>query len=133
MSKYIKYLPYLLTILCILTVQSTFQKGGAPNPHNYIHLLFPFIIAAFYTLELQEIRWIYKSITYVLISFITLFLCVLVVTPKFIELRYDDSIWYIWEYKETVITNIVYFGGTLAIIYLLMLPLKFFDKSLRDA
>lgn len=132
MAKYIKYLPYLITLLCIVTVHSTFQKGGAPNPHNYIHLLFPFIIAASYTLEFQEIRWIYKSITYVLISFITLILNVLVVTPWFIEMRYGEAIWYIWEYKETVITNSVYFGGTLVTIYLFMLPLKFFDKSLKE-
>ena len=133
MAKYFKYAPYLLTLLCVLSVESTFQKGGAESPYNYIHLIFPFVIATFFTVEFQEIRWIYKGVVFLLISFISLFLSVFVVTPTFVQLRYGSNTWYIWEYQETIITNSIYFGGTLAIIFILMLPMKFFDKSLREA
>ena len=100
----------------IIYAPSHFQKGGVDNIYYKLIPGIIFVCSAVWILPNSKLKLSEKLVLSIFSPLIALFISTLFLMELFIQLRYADKTWFLWENDERIITNTVYYSITIILV-----------------
>lgn len=115
-----KYFPsisiFLIDLVYLITAPNIFQKGGVNQIHFTILLALIFISVLIYTFRFRiksNLERIFMVGTITVLSSIFS----LVTTYLYVQFRYSDKTWFLWENPDKLIANMILFFSILLSVF----------------
>lgn len=117
----------LILLLWIFNTPSHEQKGGiAPLFYKLIPMVV-YLCSAILIFPDKTLSLLEKLILFVVVPFFSLLVSVVYLMTWFIEIRYSDKTWVLWEDDERIIANSFFYG----VLFLLIIGMVFLYKKMR--
>jgi hypothetical protein len=128
-KKYVWGLIMIMLLLWIVLIPSPFQKGGIAYELNFIIPLFVGVISLLINLLIRNSGLLESVFIAFLFAFISLFITSFIIVPPIVEFFYGDRTWSLWEIKNRIFINTIYYGlNTIILILLTSIYLKIRKK-----
>lgn len=108
---------FILSAVLVVALPSVYQKGGVEFWVIPTICSYSWICALLLTMSAGRVGLIAKLAFSILWGAAAVFVSAMLTTQLFVTWRYGDKTWFLWNTPDRLVTNFVFFGTIVAMIF----------------